>query len=312
MPTLKDLIKQVVREEMLTLGESLRPGGDHELRGYDPDHRTKALHLQHDLETNESDSDEESEFMLASGETRQFQFVLNNTVAADKAYGINIQTPTTPAGGSFVAIGTKPNGEAFIKGYSSSDFNTSVGRFKSGVLIVIGTIENGDQPGVVKITYGEPEADSGGFGGVNVLSASADDATVELELEADVEASDVTAWLVQAYVEYLNVTDPSVAAGSDVPYLIITYSVQGVGQLYADDRFFSAGGNGSLISTALITVTGPDQILEVDVANGEGFSGNFTCTVKAIRLTGAGASDAYTNASELNTRPSGQGRSYQV
>lgn len=155
-----EALRELIREEIANFGPSLLPGGRNALPGLDPNYKTHPLYQAHSLTTDGAHTDGESEFAINAGETKQFKFVLNNAVT-NGVYGVSIMTPPGIGAKSSAVIMQVINGKTRARALSSSnDFNGPVGRFNTGTLIIEGVIENGPQPGLVKVAYGAPETEA--------------------------------------------------------------------------------------------------------------------------------------------------------
>lgn len=167
-------IEAIAREVVSLLGESGLPGGANAIPAFDAGYGTQAKRTQETLVRDQSSvpyglspSDSAMQVQLATNETRSFQLIASNqaddTQGSTKAYGLAISAPGTPKAFSAVAIGPAPGGAAAgglcLRQIGLSDINgNSMGRFGSGTVVVIGTVTNGDTPGLLKLAYGAPES----------------------------------------------------------------------------------------------------------------------------------------------------------
>lgn len=300
MPTLKDLIKQVVREEMLSLGESLRPGGDHSLRGFDPDYQTFAWRLNTELDNDEvnDDSYEQGQAPVSEGESIAFEleFLLKN-VGTDKAIGVVVQVPGTPTEGSFTIDGGSPHAVA--------DFNEPVGSLIDGHHTVKGEFKSAAS-GMLKIALGAPTAEESEE---NAITLFEDDTTsfatpMSLALTAPVAAGVKTYWLISVYVEIANMTQEVVGFSDDHPFVVVEFSGLNIG--YVDSRFVETDGVYKFTSTVVEEMTGPSGTLEVDIDDGGngGFgAATLLALTKAVRLTGPPGAGSLTPSTSAQIAP---------
>lgn len=155
-----EALRALIREEIANIGPSLLPGGPNALPGFDPNYATAPLRNAHDMPTDETTTDGESEFAIGPGESKHFRYAMNNKTPGGGVYGVKISTPAGIKEHSAAQIVQIINGT--VRGRSltyDGDFNRSVGRFQTGTLIIEGQIENGETPGMVRIAYGPAESE---------------------------------------------------------------------------------------------------------------------------------------------------------
>lgn len=185
-------IRELIRQELLPLSQSMRPGGEFELDGYDPDYSTNPARKTETLELSQQHSTLEDS--VSPYETVNFTFTLDlESMADDKRVGIIIKAPSPQSGSNF-----EVNGKQF------GTFNSSVGRFRRGVLTVNGVLYNGARGGILGIAFGAP--------------ADAEETDIgEFESREGTETIDLSAgfWLVTWQIEQnLDLSEPI----DDIPY----------------------------------------------------------------------------------------------
>lgn len=152
-----DDVLALVEERLQNLGVQLQPGGDTELPGFDPNYKTNSVRLPTDVASDSTSDDGETKQPIGAGETVHFDFQLHNQVDTDKAYGVMVKVPDTPSDGAFVITGPAKDGADLTIHGTKEDFNTSIGRFFSGLLHVRGTVEGSANTGQISIVYGDPQ-----------------------------------------------------------------------------------------------------------------------------------------------------------
>lgn len=139
-----ETLRRLIREELLPLAESMRPSGEFELDGYDPDYSTSAARETKLLPMGESHPDMEAP--VNPHETVPFTFSVNlSSLDSDERVGVTIKAPSPQDGSCFE-----------INGRQFTDFNSPVGRFGPGILSISGILYNGSSGGLLGIAFDGP------------------------------------------------------------------------------------------------------------------------------------------------------------
>jgi len=187
-------------------GASFRPGANYEIPGFDPDYQTQAVRF--DKQMSETEINDEMVFPVGSGETKQHTFKCDiRDLVDNERTGIVIKTPSDPQAGSGVSI----DGRQWYAG--ADGFNTPIGNLKNGMHIIEVVLHNGERPGIVGLTYGDPVADSDGSETIECVNGSGE--TVDTQALVDAGATSIT------FTVLITITNGD-TTGATSPYLVVS------------------------------------------------------------------------------------------